>query len=137
MPRITEADLKKQIKNKKNMKKILLTTLLLIIALTMFGQDTNKVYCDLKGVDNVSAKSVSVEIILDGEKLEMNELTNQNGERLRVTQMVEAMNFMSKLGWKLETTYAIFGNGRTVHHWIISKEIKNSNEVKEGLIIRK
>ena len=119
------------------MKKILLTTLLLIIALTMLGQDTNKVYCDLKGVDNVSAKSVSVEIILDGEKLEMNELTNQNGERLRVTQMVEAMNFMSKLGWKLETTYAIFGNGRTVHHWIISKEIKNSNEVKEGLIIRK
>lgn len=51
--------------------------------------------------------------------------------------MVEAMNFMSKLGWKLESTYAIFGAGRTVHHWIISKEIKNESEKKEGINISK
>lgn len=114
------------------MKKILLI-LSLAISLPIFGQDTYKTYCDLKGVDNVSAQKTSVEIILDGEKIDMNDLVHPNGVKVEISQMVEAMNFMSKLGWKLESSYAVFGNGRTVYHWIISKEIKNENEIKEGL----
>lgn len=114
------------------MKKVLLI-LAFIVSLPVFGQETYKTYCDLKGVDNVSAKKTSVEIILDGEKIEMNDLVRPNGEKVEISQMVEAMNFMSKLGWELESTYAVFGNGRTVYHWIISKEIRNENEIKEGI----
>ncbi len=117
--------------------KNILFIIFLIVSFPMFGQDTYKTYCDLKGVDNTSAKKTSVEIILDGEKIDMNDLIKSNGEKVEISQMVEAMNFMSKLGWKLESTYAIFGAGRTVHHWIISKEIKNESEKKEGINISK
>lgn len=117
--------------------KNILFIVFLIVSLPMFGQDTYKTYCDLKGVDNASAKKTSVEIILDGEKIDMNDLIKPNGEKVEISQMVEAMNFMSKLGWKLESTYAIFGSGRTVHHWIISKEVKNESEKKEGINISK
>ena len=50
--------------------KNILFIIFLIGSLPMFGQDSYKTYCDLKGVDNASAKKTSVEIILDGEKID-------------------------------------------------------------------
>lgn len=115
------------------MKKILFLIIALTSSALLFSQNSYKVFCDLKGTDNVSGKNVSVTIVLD-KQIEMNELVSANGEKLKITQMVEAMNFMSKLWWKFESCYAIFGSGRTVHHWIISKEVKEEKEIKSGLI---
>lgn len=46
--------------------------------------------------------------------------------------MVDAMNFMGKLGWKFVQAYAVTIGNNNVYHWLLYKDINNENEMFEG-----
>lgn len=50
--------------------------------------------------------------------------------------MIDAMNFMAKLGWKFEQAYVLPDGYSNNIRWILSKEITRDDEIKEGVVTK-
>ena len=47
--------------------------------------------------------------------------------------MVDAMNFMGRLGWRYEDSYVITIANQNVIHWLLSKEIPIDGDSRDGI----
>lgn len=56
-----------------------------------------------------------------------NTLVDDKGEAIVFNSMVDAMNYMGKLGWEFEQAYVVTlgsgASGSNVYHWLLSKYI--------------
>lgn len=117
------------------MKKILFV-LLLMISITASSQ--NKVYCELLGSQKFMSSKVYVTVDF-GQATSFwtgyskQYLVDENGKAKDFNSMVDAMNFMGKLGWKFEQAYVLTVSSQNVMHWLLSKDITNDEEIKKGI----
>ena len=114
------------------MKKLLFVIVALFVAVAASAQ--NKVFCELVGIQGLFTKKVSVSVDFGQEsKLFANEqLVDEKGNIITFNSMVDAMNYMSKLGWEFEQAYIVTvgsdSSSSTFYHWIISKVVDENGD---------
>lgn len=103
--------------------------------------DSIKVYAQIIGTNNNVLKigtKLTIELdfglshhnlVYDGR----DQLVDENGKKIKFNSLVDAMNYMSNLGWKLESTYTYIINRYPVVYWVISKYIKADEDVRNGI----
>ncbi len=125
------------------MKKLLLT-LAIILASTAgaFAQTPYKVFCELVGEGNLFGTKVKISIDLGKKgswKTYESKLVDENGKEIEFNSMVDAMDYMGKLGWNFNQAYAITEGGiskQNVYHWLLSKSVTSDEQVGEGIITK-
>lgn len=120
------------------MRKIILL-LMLVFSFSAFGQDneTHRVYCELLGTAKFLSTKVTVSVDFGQDEGEWaSKLVDENGKAITFNSMVDAMNYMGKLGWKFEQAYTVGSNNNFVYHWLLSKDLADTESVKDGLKIR-
>jgi hypothetical protein len=132
------------------MKKVLLLTAMLLSGMaysqTVNGvalKDLNVDYVMIVGQGKVFSNKVNIEIdfgqatsIWKGGK-EM-KLLDENGKKVELNSMIDALNFMSAAGYEFVNAYAItVDNGiagkQNVYHWILKKK-KAEVEVEKEVV---
>ena len=133
------------------MKKLFILLLLTVVAASSKAQElqdsvsqpkTITVYAELLGYNtNVLGigKKAKVEIEFgdeswgwkgnDGRDL----LVDENGKDIKFNSMVDAMNYMGARGWKFEASYVVTVSNQNVIHWLMSKQIAEVENAKEGI----
>lgn len=106
------------------MKKILISICAILVGLVCYGQE--KVYCEIVGTMKILSGKVSVSVDFGQQSyFKDNRLVDENGDIMTFNSMVDAMNYMSTLGWEFEQAYVVtMGAGNTasnVYHWLLSK----------------
>ena len=64
-------------------------------------------------------------------------LYDSKNQPLRFISGMDAVNYLSKRGWKLVSTYYESISESESAHYIMEKTITNEKQVKEGLVMRK
>lgn len=122
------------------MKKSLLI-LMLMFSISAFAQDNEgarKVFCELVGTGKLMSSKIVVSVDFGQETnfwtgASKQYLVDENGKAKTFNSMVDAMNFMGKLGWDFEQAYVVTSGQQNVYHWLLSKQISKDEELKEGL----
>lgn len=113
------------------MKKSLLI-LLAFVSLSVMAANPHRVYCELLGKSKFFSAKVKVSIDFGQNPYESKNLVNEKGKSITFNSMVDAMNYMGKLGWNFEQAYVVTNNNQNVYHWLLSKEIGENGNIKEG-----
>ncbi|WP_337941942.1 hypothetical protein [Parabacteroides sp.] len=122
------------------MKKILLV-LMLALSINAFSQDNEgirKVFCELVGTGKFMSSKIIVSVDFGQETniwtgASKQYLVDEKGKAKTFNSMVDAMNFMGKLGWDFEQAYVVTVGQQNVYHWLLSKQISKDEELKEGI----
>lgn len=119
------------------MKKCLFL-LLMLISVSVMGQDTYKVYCELVGQGRILSTKVNVSVDFGQEtsfwKQSSNQyLVDEDGKMIKFNSMVDAMNYMGRLGWEFEQAYTVTTGQQNVYHWLLSKEVTGDVESMDGI----
>lgn len=121
------------------MKKAIFLLIVSLSVFVSFAQDDQpqRVYCELLGNSGMFSSKCKVTVdfgqntsFWKGTKDQ--QLVDENGKDIKFNSMVDAMNFMGKLGWKFVQAYAITIGNNNVYHWLLYKDINNENEMFEG-----
>ena len=64
---------------------------------------------------------------------EQNSLVDENGKNITFNSMIDALNYMGKLGWDFEQAYVVTESNTNVYHWLLSKVINTPNSAKDGI----
>lgn len=118
------------------MKKCILMFVMLFLCVTIKSQEPHKVFCELLGTQKLLSQKCTVEIDMGQNPYENSKLVDENGKKITFNSMVDAMNYMGKLGWKFEQAYVVTVNNQNVYHWLLSKDIIDDSEAGEGLITK-
>ncbi len=124
------------------MKKTLLAVML-VASIRCFAQEkTQKTFCELVGTGKLFSNKVTITVDFGQETSFWTGYSNQylvdeEGKAIKFNSMVDAMNFMGKLGWEFEQAYVVSTSSQNVYHWLLSKEIVEGEEQTEGIMTRK
>lgn len=122
------------------MKKLILLCAALFAVSALSAQQ--KVYCQItKTNDGKGLFSNSIAISIDyGQSrtaFSDDRLVDENGDNLLFKSMVDAMNYMSALGWDFEQAYTTVsgsdGDTSSKVYWILSKTVDVDEDATEGL----
>lgn len=114
---------------------------LLMLMLSNFAysqkNEMHRVYCELLGSSKFLSTKVTVSIDFgqDGNMWE-SKLVDEKGKATTFNSMVDAMNYMGRLGWKFEQAYVVTVGQQNVYHWLLSKEILENEAIKDGFETR-
>ena len=115
---------------------------LLMLMLSNFAysqkNEMHRVYCELLGSSKFLSTKVTVSIDFgqDGNMWE-SKLVDEKGKAMKFNSMVDAMNYMGRLGWKFEQAYVVTVGQQNVYHWLLSKEILENEAIKDGFETRR
>lgn len=115
------------------MKKFSLLFIALFACMAINANEPHKVFCELVGTQKFLSAKCTVNIDMGQNPYENSKLVDEKGKKITFNSMVDAMNYMGKLGWKFEQAYVITVSGQNVYHWLLSKEILDESEASEGL----
>lgn len=85
-------------------------------------------YCQILGKSKFLSKKVNI-IIDYGQELDWLHqyefiIDNSTGKKAVFNSMVDALNFMSKLGWEFVNAYVITVGGQNVYHYLLKRQKK-------------
>ena len=67
-------------------------------------------------------------------------LVDENGEKMNFNSMIDAVNYLAKLGWELILAYPITptqGMSKDpVYHYILCKKVTSDEQIKEGINLK-
>ena len=95
------------------MKRIIIFCLLTVLS-AAGASAQSKVYCELVGTQGLFSKKVTIQVDFGQETklFSNNTLVDDKGEAIVFNSMVDAMNYMGKLGWEFEQAYVVtLGSG--------------------------
>lgn len=125
------------------MKKLLLIGLLLFSSvLCSFAQTETPakqsyIFCEIVGTTRVASNKCDV--VLDfgqfNKYLSDQRLVDENGEVIVFNSMVDAMNWMGKIGWEFVQAYVLTNSFGYVYHWLLKLDLDAlSAEEKEEVL---
>jgi len=113
------------------MKKLLLF-LLLAIHIPASSQ-TVSAYCDMQATNFWGGRNIY--IILDLGAHGYGSITDSDGNAKKFSGIVDALNYMSKLGWSVVESYYIT-EGQKVLHFLLEKKITSDHQLLDGINIK-
>lgn len=113
------------------MKKLLI---LGCLALSLHGaaQQNNNVeqYCEVVATPKLLSNKVTIEVDYGEEKSfwKNNRLKDEDGKLKKFNTVIDALNYMGKMGWKLVNAFPIAAgnNSQPVYHYVFKKEFPRS-----------
>ena len=126
------------------MRRLITFLLAIFTVATLYAQEPTTVYCSIAGsqlTGRANGYIGPVEINFGQNSQQTNYLKDEYGRRINFKTMIEAMNYMAKRGWRLESTYTLFSPSliensnldEDIIVMILSKEITSPEQAKEGL----
>ena len=117
------------------MKKIL-TSLLILISIHGFAQDTTKVeqYCEVTATGKLFSNKVTIDVDYGEERSfwKDHRLKDDDGKLKKFNSVIDAVNYLGKLGWKLVNAFPAYnGNSANVYHYVFKKEFSKA-EVEQS-----
>ena len=102
------------------------------------AQTSQKTYCEIIGQENsdgASLNNVYIDIGQQDNIFTSNSriLVDKDNKKIKFNSMIDVLNYMTQFGWKLEHPYAINDGGSCYYHYLLSKEITDKKQIKEGL----
>ena len=119
------------------MKRVIIFLLATICTTTVYAQ--NRVYCEIVEPAQLGKK---VKIIIDfGQEREKSKgqqaLVNKDGEIIKFNSKIDALNYMTTLGWDFVQAYTVAtGSGGSVSssiHWVLCKTVANGEDPYSGI----
>lgn len=55
-------------------------------------------------------------------------LKDANGKKMEFNSVVDALNYMSSLGWEFVNAYAISVNSQNVYHYVMKRELTDEDK---------
>ena len=120
------------------MKRIILSLILTLCTVCGIAQTSQKTYCEIIGQGNPYGTSlirVYIDIGQQDNIFTSNSriLVDKDNKKIKFNSMIDVLNYMTQFGWKLEHPYAINDGGSCYYHYLLSKEITDKKQIKEGL----
>ena len=119
------------------MKRVIIFLLAVICTTTIYAQ--NKVYCEIVEPAQIGKK---VKIIIDfGQEREKNKgqqvLVNKKGEIIQFNSKIDALNYMTTLGWDFVQAYTVTTGGvgsiSSTIHWVLCKTVADGEDPYNGI----
>lgn len=126
------------------MKKLFSIIVLAVLTTAAIAQEPYKAYCEIVGTGNITGTKVKIEVDF-GQKAKWAApnarfLVNENGEKMNFNSMIDAVNYLAKLGWELTQAYlATPTQGLSkdpVYHYILCKKVTSDEQIKEGIYLK-
>lgn len=88
--------------------------------------DSGYEYCEILGFEKFLSKKVNVTIDFGQERrfLESTPIKDDKGKIITFNSMVDALNYLGKLGWEFTQAYAITIQNQNVYHWLLKRKRK-------------
>lgn len=128
--------------SKKNMKKILFTTVFIVFfSVSLISQTKNEqlssrkfIYSELTYTGNFSKNStIEADFGEETHWFKTKKLTNEKGKKLRFNTIVDALNYMGNEGWELVQIYVVPNTDNiSTQHYVFKKEIVTETPVSEN-----
>ena len=117
------------------MRKLFITLCFVLACAINIAAQTTKVYGVISSTRKTLTGKVTISVNFGQMKVsDSSKVVDENDKPLTFESMLDAMNYMSQLGWNFESTYFYaLGNGSilmTENTWIISKEIPTSEIIE-------
>ena len=86
---------------------------------------TTWAYAELLGTKKPFSSKVVVEIDYGQSSniFQNDAIVDENGKAISFNSMVDAMNYMGKLGWQFVQAIVITEGSQSVYHWIMRREV--------------
>lgn len=116
------------------MKKLQILTLVFLLTIPVFGQDTLRtkpteqyVYAEIVGVIRFinSKLIVSVDFGQNSELFENIYLRDSLGKAITFSSMVDALNKMQYMGWEYVQAYVAPEPGKNEYHWLLKLNLSH------------
>ena len=122
------------------MKKCLFL-MLMMVSMSVMGQEPYKVYCELVGTGKMFSTKVNVTVDFGQEtsfwRQDIDQfLVDEDGKKIKFNSMVDAMNHMGRLGWEFEQAYVVTTGQQNVYHWLLSKKMTDEDSIDDGLMTK-
>lgn len=121
------------------MKNILSLIVLMNLAFTVYAQENiHRVYCELIGLGKFMSSKVVVTVDFGQDDHGWDaRIVDEKGKSISFNSMVDAMNYMGKLGWEFEQAYVVTESKQNVYHWLLGKDVSDNEVINEGFKTRK
>lgn len=115
--------------------------LVLLCCMNAMSQDSQRVYCELLGYQKFLSSKVIVSVDFGQETsfwtgTSKQYLVDKNGKAISFNSMVDAMNYMGRIGWKFEQAYVVTTSNQNVYHWLLSKDVSANEKSSTGFITK-
>lgn len=115
------------------MKKFLMTAAVILAACSAVDAQ-NKIYCEVTGSENLFNKKVQVSIDFgqNSSYYKDDRLVDENGDVIKFTTMIDALNYMASLGWEVVDGYMyVIETGiapMNVYKWLLERDFEDGTE---------
>mgnify|MGYP003589598326 FL=1 len=126
-------------------KLILLLAISLLTVSFSIAQTPHKVYCEIVGTGNIMGNKVSMIEADFGQSIsawntKSRILVGDDNKAVPFNSMMDAVNYFAVRGWSLLFAYGVTdtqGMARqTAYHYVLSKEVTNDEQIKEGIKLK-
>ena len=118
------------------MKKVLLLIISLYCSVAIFGQKPRQAYCEVIVWSHHIMFNAAVTFDFGMQSHTTVMLYDSKNQPLRFITGMDAVNYLSKRGWRLVSTYYESISESESAHYVMEKTITNEKQVKEGLVMR-
>lgn len=115
------------------MKKYLLV-LMLLVANIAYSQTTRPAYCDVMAWNFWGFGKVYITIDLGAERY--GSICDEKHKSIKFNTAIDALNYMSKLGWSVKDTYYLSEGKQKVLHFLLVKQVTDDSQISEGIYVR-
>lgn len=119
------------------MRKIFFAFILLLAPILSNAQETaapRPTYCELVAGNFWGGRNVY--ITLDLGVLGYASIQNEDGTAHKFHGVIDALNFMARLGWSVKTEYYLADGKNKVLHFLLEKTITDESQITDGLHLR-
>lgn len=111
------------------MKKLLILSAFSIAFLFTHAQKVEQ-YCEMTAMQKLLSKKVTIDID-NGEERKFfsfkdTRVKDEIGKVKSFNSVVDALNYMGRLGWKLVNAFPVLENGQNIYHYVFCREFDKS-----------
>src|SRR5829696_8860422 len=118
------------------MQKILLTAVVCLLCFFSKAQKFEQ-YCEMTAIQKILSRKVTIDLD-EGQERKLfsfkdNQVKDDLGKVKSFNSVVDALNYMGKLGWRLVNAFPAIESGQNIYHYVFKKEFDKAeiNEIEQ------
>lgn len=115
------------------MNKYLLIFMLSVTSIA-YAQKTHPAYCEVMAYNFWGVGKVYITIDLGAER--NGTICDDNQKPVKFNSHIDALNYMSKLGWRVKDTYFLSELKDKVLHFLLVKDVTDDSQISEGIYVK-